>query len=250
MKKLKLLLIAVIVITMNSCDDDDSVATSGNILFDFTHNWDGDNVTADDFNIIQFTNADGDAVGVSKLRYLISNISLHKTDGSAISIDGYLLVDLSTQATTAFVSNIPFDTYTSISFTFGFDETDNIDGFYNDLNSVSWNWPEMLGGGYHFMQLEGKYLDAAVENPFAYHMGTARLSPGVFEANHFEVFINGFTNTSDASIEIKMNIAEWFKNPYTWDLETYNIDLMMNYDAQILMNQNGGSVFSLGNVNQ
>lgn len=250
MKKLKLLLIAIIVVTINSCDDDDPIATSGNILFDFTHNWDGDNVTADDFNIIQFTTADGDAMSVSKLRYLISNITLHKTDGSAIPIDGYILIDLSTQSTSAFVSNIPFDTYTSISFTFGFDEADNIDGFYNDLNAVSWNWPEMLGSGYHFMQLEGKYLDAAVESPFAYHMGTARLSPGVFEANHFEVFINGFTSTSDASIEIKMNISEWFKNPYTWDLETYNIDLMMNYDAQILMNQNGGSVFSLGNVNQ
>ena len=249
MKNLKLFLIAIIIITMNSCDDDDPVATSGNILFDFTHNWDGDNVTADDFNIIQFTNADGDTMSVSKLRYLISNIILHKTDGSTIPIDGYILVDLSTQSTFAFVYNIPFDTYTSISFTFGFDADDNIDGFYNDLNSALWNWPEMLGGGYHFMQLEGKYLNGVVENPFAYHMGTARLSPGAFEANHFEVFINGFTNTSDTSIEIKMNIAEWFKNPYTWDLETYNIDLMMNYDAQILMNQNGNSVFSLGEVN-
>jgi len=250
MKKLKLLLIVIIAITMNSCDDDNSAATSGNILFDFTHNWDGDNVTADEFNVFQFTNANGQQMSISKLRYLISNIVLHRTDGSAIPIDGYLLVDLSTQATTAFVSNIPFDTYTSISFTFGFDETDNIDGFYTDLNSVSWNWPEMLGGGYHFMQLEGMYIDGLIESPYAYHMGTARVSSGIFEANHLEVFINGFTNTSDASIEIKMNIAEWFKNPYTWNLDTYSTDLMMNYDAQILMNQNGNSVFSLGDVNQ
>lgn len=249
MKNLKLLLVAILFITMNSCDNDDPVATSGSIRFDFSHNWDGDNVTVDDFNIFQFTNANGQEMSISKLRYLISNIFLNKADGSSIAIDGYLLVDLSTQATFAFVSNIPFDTYTSISFTFGFDETENVDGAYPDLNSASWNWPEMLGGGYHFMQLEGMYADGLIESPYAYHMGTARLAPGVFEANHFEVFINGFTHTSDASIEIKMNIAEWFKNPYTWDLDTYSTDLMMNYDAQILMNQNGNSVFSLGTVN-
>ncbi len=249
MKNLKLFLITITIITMNSCDNDDPVATTGSIRFDFTHNWDGDNVTTDDFNIIQFTNANGDPMSVSKLRYLISNIFLHKADGSSIAIDGYLLVDLSTQSTFAFVSNIPFDTYTSISFTFGFNEADNTDGFYSDLNAASWNWPEMLGGGYHFMQLEGKYLDTTVEKPYAYHMGTARVSPGVFEANHFEISIDGFTHANDAVIEIKMNIAEWFKNPYTWDLEVYNTTLMPNYDAQILMNQNGDSVFSLGEVN-
>ncbi|PCI09040.1 MAG: hypothetical protein COB73_06060 [Flavobacteriaceae bacterium] len=249
MKNIKLFLVAIILITMSSCNNDNPPATSGGIRFDFTHNWDGDNLTADDFGIIQFTNADGIPMSISKLRYLISNITLHKPDGSTLPIDGYLLVDLSTQATFAFVSNIPFDTYTSISFTFGFDEADNIDGFYADLNSASWNWPEALGGGYHFMQLEGKYLEATIENPYAYHMGTAKLAPGVFEANHFEVFINGFTHSSDATVEIKMNVAEWFKNPYTWDLSTYNIDLMSNYDAQILMNENGDSVFSLGEVN-
>ena len=249
MKNLKLFLIAIIIITMNSCDDDDPVATSGNILFDFTHNWDGETITADEFNIFQFTNTNSQQMSISKLRYLISNIAFHRTDGSVVPIDGYLLVDLSTESTFAFVSNIPFGSYSSISFTFGFDETDNIDGFYTDLNSVSWNWPEMLGGGYHFMQLEGMYVDGLIESPYAYHMGTARVDTGVFEANHFEVIINGFTHTNDTSIEIKMNIAEWFKNPYTWDLDVYSTDLMMNYDAQILMNQNGNSVFSLGEVN-
>ena len=28
-------------------------------------------------------------------------------------------------------------------------KADNIDGEYVDLNSASWNWPGMLGGGYH-----------------------------------------------------------------------------------------------------
>jgi hypothetical protein len=47
-----------------------------------------------------------------------------------------------------------------------------------------------------------------------------------------------------------MNIAEWFKNPNTWDLNVLNTVLMPNFDAQILMHQNGKSVFSLGAVQE
>ena len=42
-----------------------------------------------------------------------------------------------------------------------------------------------------------------------------------------------------------MNLAEWFKNPKTWDLNLLNTGLMGNYDAQRKMNENGQSVFSV-----
>ena len=61
---------------------------------------------------------------------------------------------------------------------------------------------------------------------------------------------SSFTLSNDATIEIKMNIAEWFKTPNTWDLNTYNMMLMPNYNAQILMNENGKNVFSLGSITQ
>jgi len=47
-----------------------------------------------------------------------------------------------------------------------------------------------------------------------------------------------------------MNIAEWFKNPYTWDLNELNTVLMPNFEAQLLMSQNGKSVFSRGELSQ
>jgi hypothetical protein len=42
-----------------------------------------------------------------------------------------------------------------------------------------------------------------------------------------------------------MNLAEWFKNPNTWDLNEFNTGLMGNYNAQKIMNENGQSVFSI-----
>ena len=248
MKIFKFILLFTVIILTNSCNDnnDPPEITSGNLAIHFNHDWNGEPI---DFDEIKYTNAFGDVLSITKLRYLISNFVLQLSDGSVINLNGYILVDLNSGNLTAYAPNIPFNNYTGISFTFGFDETDNVDGFYPDLNAASWNWPEMLGGGYHFMQLEGKYDDGGIESPYAYHNGTARVSDGIFEANHFEVNLGGFAFSEESTLNLHMNIAEWFTNPYPWDLDTYNIDLMMNFDAQILMNQNGGSVFSIGNVN-
>lgn len=251
MKLVKYLIVLSIFITLNGCNNNDNPPiTSGILVLNFTHNWDGVDVTSTDFNDIKFTNANNDIQSITKIRYLVSNIILHQSSGENIELTGYFLVDLTNNSTVAYITNIPFATYSNLSFTFGFDEIDNIDGAYPDLNSASWNWPEMLGGGYHFMQLEGKYDDAGTESPYAYHMGTAKNpASGEFEQNYFNVNIDGFSMTTDVEVEIKMNIAEWFKNPYTWDLDVYNIELMPNYDAQRLMNQNGQSIFNLGTVN-
>ncbi|WP_431167850.1 MbnP family protein, partial [Tenacibaculum halocynthiae] len=58
----------------------------------------------------------------------------------------------------------------NLNFTFGFSDADNIDGVYQDLNTVSFNVPGMLGGGYHYMQFDGKYKDTNnLDANFNYH---------------------------------------------------------------------------------
>jgi len=248
MRILKKLLILSILFVFNSCDKNDTPEiTSGTLAIHFNHDW---NEYPIDFNELKYTNTYGNLIRISKIRYLISNIILHKSDGNNINLEGYILVDLNKENLTMYASNVPFDNYSSISFTFGFNETDNIDGAYNDLNSESWNWPQMLGGGYHFMQFEGKYKDTGTENPFAYHMGTAKKSEGIFEQNFFNVELNGFTFSNESTLNIHMNVAEWFTNPNTWNLNEYSINLMPNYDAQKMMNENGKSVFRLGEINE
>jgi hypothetical protein len=45
-----------------------------------------------------------------------------------------------------------------------------------------------------------------------------------------------------------MDIAQWFKEPYLWDLNLYNQMLMPNSTAQILMFENGQNVFQLNSI--
>lgn len=234
--------------------DDGSCIYNKNVTFNFTQNWDGQSVTIADFNTTLFTNEFGNSLNISKLRYLISRISLHKADGSTVDFEEYKLIDLEDPTSLNLSPAIMATTgeYTGISFVYGFNELDNRSGAYPDLNAANWNWPSMLGGGYHFMQMEGMYDDTnGAPQPYAYHNGTARVSDGVFEQNFIALDFNqNFTITNDATIEIKMNISEWYKNPYLWDLNVFNIDLMMNYEAQKHMHENGPTVFSIGNITQ
>lgn len=230
-------------------------ATTASVNITFTHNFDGTTVTANDFNTIQYTNLFGNQMSISKLKYLISDVRFYKANGDSVVVDGYKYVDLTNTTTLSYaLGNVGHDTYTGMGFIIGFDENDNISNQYPDLNAVSWNWPAGLGGGYHYMQLEGKYIDSNSDTAsYAYHYGIARdtnVTPTVFEPNYTLAQIGGVTIAgSSVNIEIKMNIAEWFKNTYTWDLNVYNTMLMPNYNAQILMKQNAPTVFSLGTVN-
>ena len=218
-----------------------------NITLNFTHNWDGITITNQDLNALKFTNANGEKISIEKLRYLVSNISL-------VDSKNHHLIDFSENTGTSItISNLTNGTYT-LSFRFGFSDEDNKDGIHQDLNSVSFNVPGMLGGGYHFMQFDGKYIDNInQETGFNYHAIRAvdKTDPNnlKFEDTSFEVNLGTVVITSATEIEIKMNLAEWFKNPNTWNLNELNTVLMPNFEAQKMMNANGKSVFSLGVVN-
>lgn len=244
-------------ILLISCSNSNDVSEDVNFTFNFTHNWDGATVTSSDFNTIKFTNANGEELSIEKLRYLISKITFQNSNGNIIVIDDYNLVDVTNNTDLSYSPSIqiPKGSYNNVSFTFGFDNEDNIDGEYADLNTAIWNVPAMLGGGYHFMQLEGKFIDDTdAEVGYQYHAIKAvnNSDPNnlEFQDTFFTVDLGGIVIDKDISFEIKMNIAEWFKNPIQWNLKEFHSMLMPNFGAQIMMYQNGQNVFSLGSVTQ
>jgi hypothetical protein len=238
----------LIVILFVSCNnDDDNTPINVDVLFSFTQNWDGTDVTSGNFGTSDYTTNFGHELNILRIRYLISRLMLSNSNGDVYNVGDYNLIDMDNPSTLLFYPNVtvPEGTYT-LSFVYGFNQADNIDGAYTDLNTASLNWPAALGGGYHFMQFDGMYdVNTTIPKPFNYHNGTAKVSDGVFEQNFVEFQLtNNLIIEEGSNIEIKMNVAEWFKNPYSWDLDVYNTTLMPNYDAQKLMQQNASTVFS------
>lgn len=255
MKKIVFLCIALSILFL-ACDNN-SDDREINLTFTFNHFWETTPITLNDFNEIKFINKNGDVLSLERLRYVVSNLTITNENGVVSTFKDYNLVDVTNNSGLSFAlsENITTGTYQNIAFTFGFKDDDNIDGAYQDLNIANFNVPTMLGGGYHYMQFDGKYLNSNnQEAPFNYHAIRAvdRSNPDnlQFEDTSFTVNLGEITITESAEIIVKVDISEWFKNPNTWNLNELNTVLMPNFNAQKLMNANGKSVFSLGKVIQ
>jgi len=242
-----LLILILILVTRCSEEKECCVQPQFTITLNFTHHWNGLKITPKDFNELKFTNENGERLSIERLRYLISNISL-------INGKNYHLIDVGENSGTSITIPELTDESYALSFKFGLSDEDNTDGTYQDLNSVSFSVPGVLGGGYHFMQFDGKYIDNNNEaTGFNYHtikaVDTTDPDNLKFEDTSFEVNLGTVVVANTTEIEIKMNLAEWFKNPNTWNLNELNTVLMPNFEAQKMMRANGDSVFSLGEVN-
>lgn len=263
----KIALFSMTALAFASCksDDDggDPVANT-TVDFTFTQNFNGAAIANSDYETTNYTNENGEVLTLSKLVYLVSDVTFTAADGTVYDAGDYNLIDARNGTNVNFTPGIeiPQGDYT-VSFTFGFDDEDNdLAGGYQDLNSSDGSWavPDPLGGGYHFMRMEGMYTNSigSIES-FQYHTIRANShttlppGPGTLDElidTSFVVNLGTVTIGADTDIEVQMDVAEWFKNPNQWDLNTWFTVLMPNFDAQMDMNENGAGVFSLGTVNQ
>ncbi len=242
-------IIALLLLTLLlfcSCNKEEENLT---VTLKFTQNWNGVLLTNQDFNTFKFTTANGENISIERLRYLISNISLVEE-----SENNHFLIDVGENSGNLITISDVYPGNYKLKFTFGLTDLENTDGSYPDLNSANFNVPGMLGGGYHYMQFDGKYKDTNnLDANFNYHVIRAvdRTEPMnlKFEDTSFTVNLGSIEIKNNATIEITMNIAEWFTNPNTWDLNTLNTVLMPNFEAQKQMSANGKTVFRLGEIN-
>ena len=119
----KLIAVSFAIITLMACQSDDqTIKSEATIRFNFSHNWDGTIVTNTDFNNTQYTNAHGETLSIEKLRYLISKLTFHQSNGEKLVLEGYILVDVTNGTNLSFSSKtlVPTGNYTNVSFLFGF----------------------------------------------------------------------------------------------------------------------------------
>ena len=246
----KNLFLLLLVVCFAACETNDDLTKNTSVSIDFSHRFNQQAVTSNNFNALQYTNGFGTTLSLTRLRYLISEISFTNQQGIKTLVKDYQLIDVG-ENTGMLIDGITLaeGTY-SLNMRFGFSETANTSSIYPDLNAASWNVPQMLGGGYHYMQMEGRFLDINnQESIYAYHTISAVQNPGpdnIREDTSIELTLGEINITQDAiQINVTMDIDQWFENPNLWDLNLLNGMLMGNYTAQKLMQENGQTVFSL-----
>lgn len=129
-----------------------------------------------------YRSAAGDEFTVTRLRYYLSNVRLHRADGSWFtaprddrSSQGYYLIDESDAASKTFdIAPVPAGDYDGIEFLVGVDAARNTagvqSGTLDPARGLFWTWKS----GYIFFLFEGRSPQApAADHALEFHIGGA-----------------------------------------------------------------------------
>jgi len=240
-------------------------------------------------NQLIYTNEAGNAYLITEVQWFISNLRLIKPDGEhfPVSVDQsvfYIDSDLAETMQIKLKTAIPAGEYNGVAFTFGFDEECNTSNrFVNPPESFMF-WPDYLGGGYHYLKLNGKWRNNQEQlASFNFHLGIGQTYDSAatkaqmtnlteccapmhcegykppddnkilpvtgFIHNYFDVELNNnpFVIEQDKAnaLTIKMKIENWFKSPHRYDHNQWGGSIMQNQAAMQLGCENGWDVFEL-----
>lgn len=245
-KKIAFLLILLSAV-LSSCHKEKTAALSMSFAFEV----DGQTLVQD---LRQYTNAAGNQYEVNEVMFFISDISFYKKDGSVITRERIHYVDADIPSTLDWdMGMIPQGDYTAVSFTFGLDDTQNWSNHFVNPPECDMSWPEVMGGGYHYMKINGKWLaDDGQVKPFNLHTGRGQIYDD--EGDVVEFVDNSFTvriekpftlNEKGKNLQMVMNINQWFNASRMFDLDEWGGSIMQNQAAQEILKQNGPYVFDL-----
>lgn len=242
------LLIFLLAIEFTSCkkDEDKTTLPTDSVQVNFTFNHRVGSAELQ-FDTIIYENAFGNIYSVSTLKYIISDFTFHKTDGTSFKIDDEHYVDARDENTLLFTpgDKVAPGTYNSISFIFGLNEEKNVLGLFPNPPENNMEWPLPMGGGYHYMKLEGKHNLSGTINNFQAHTG-----PTMGAMNYIEITLpvsDLVIQGTQMTIGLKMDINHWWDNPNMLDLNTITA-IMGDQEMQVMLQANGADVFGVESV--
>ncbi len=232
---LNVVLFAIMTLMFSSCkkkNDDENI-----INLNLSFAVDGSKL---EFNSIKYVNAAANNYSVSKLHFYISAFEFENTDGSKFTFDSIFYVDAAIQTPSFALEGLPVGNYKSLRFLIGLDSLHNIShALPNTIDNENMSWPDMMGGGYHFMKLEGNFMDGGNPTGYAMHLGNNVHVVQVNIQKDFKV------SDGSAALNLEMNINEWFSNPHNYN---FNIDGNYSMSDSVAMSKlalNGSDVFNI-----
>jgi len=233
------------------CSSGDEGAKPGRVRLMFHHTVAGEPLV---FNAMDYANAVGETYSVETLEYYVSDIVFHLVPPAGTApvaeADVPLLdvhyVDAGDPATLELPGlELPPGTYDGVTFVFGLNEDRNVPGGLSPTpENINMIWPEPLGGGYHYMKLEGKYSrpDSAAVFGYTTHLGRTMTTPHFFfvSASFAPLPVDGGT----IALDITMDLAEWYEDPNLYRFPETPM-IMGNNVLQGLLQENGATVFGV-----
>jgi hypothetical protein len=216
-------------------------------VFVFNHQVNGNNLQK---SALVYTNAAGNNYQVDELQYFISDITIKTSDGTELQVtddNSVHYVDIDIPATLEWVTSkrLKVGFYDSISFLVGINDAKNKSGLFPNPPERDMFWPEMMGGGYHYIKMNGKWMAANdTLQPFNLHLGMA-MDMGSAVHNFVKVTLplKVQAGTLSNTFTIVMDIEKWFSSPNVWDWNSIGGQIMQNQEAMHKAAENGAFAF-------
>ncbi|MEW6773524.1 MAG: MbnP family protein [Bacteroidota bacterium] len=234
------ILIILVIIVCNACRKDppilnsnNDVNTKGNIRVKIIHI---SNSSPLSLNIFNFISCNHDTISYSNIEYLISEIKLYH-HGKELTYPHTFYIHPNASINEFLIKDIPYEKYDSLKLSIGTNHPFN----NTDINIVNMAWPDMMGGGYHFLKLEGYFKHNNQNIGFALHIGGNAMQPLKF------VFTLPFTvSKNEHLLEMYHLIDEWIQNPTCYKVSSSNYS-MGNDSLMNIIYQNGRDVLLFSN---
>ena len=261
MKKLLLIVLLLMAMIAMSCNKPES---DGRLSVNVGYSVNGKDLITD---TLCYRNEAGNEFMITEIQWFISKMELQNKRGEWIALEHLNDRAVNSDATkrifhidtnipesqTLDIKPIPIGKYTALRFIFGLDEEYNKTGLFSDSPEANMFWPETMGGGYHYMKLNGRFLNTENEvAPLNVHLGIGQNdSQTEFIHNHFIVELPidlTISENTDNQLNLCMMIDNWFRSPNLYDFNEWGSAIMQNQAAQQTLKENGHDVFVIKNT--
>jgi hypothetical protein len=262
--RLLVLGLSMALLSMAACEDDSTAPPpeEGSITVDVYFGINVDNQPVQLSTSAQtYTNPAGTKYGIQNVRFIISDVKLHRDEGAPLLLKGVHYFDITDAATQVIhVEDLPHADFTGVSFTFGLDPSRNQRGKYPSIPAVM-EWPAGMGAelGYHYMQVEGNFelTPGGATGGYTTHTG-AHHSTGEADAHHYHFPVSAsFTpahvhENGRAEVDLNFNLNGWYMDhtpadgvDTQYDFAALPDQMIMEDDgAQTKLKTNGPGCFS------
>jgi len=193
------------------------------------------------FDTLLYRNQAGEAYSVSTLQYFLSNIRLYRNGQQVYAADTVLYIDAAKPGSPFLLSGVPAGRFDSLACFIGVDPAHNVHGTLPaDAQHIAMEWPDVMGGGYHFIKLEGHWQDSGFTPGFAVHLGT---DPYLVAAG---CRADGtITAGRENNITLVMDVNEWFAHPNTYSFAADGVYTMGDPALMRRISENGRDVLRM-----
>ena len=167
----KYLSVLFVTILFYGCKSEEPTKESGSLVINVQH--EVDNMSIEQGKIM-YKNAANNVYSITRLEYYLSNFKFVDADGEVVGYNDVFYINaFDTSTHTLVFDNLPSANYSEVRYNFGLTPAQNTSNSLPNTNeNANMFWPEMMGGGYHFMKLEGRFKDSTALTGYAIHLGT------------------------------------------------------------------------------